>query len=269
MSKESIYQYCSDLELNGETFFNLRGDYSTIVDTLKKIYITDPENKTINNIRNHQDAGEIASWCGFGKQTFTSFFEKYTIDKAIADYQAAKSKIEAALTRGKVNYSPVGESFSMGRYLSGHPVCAFRREKTKLPAKAINLAVNCSAGLSPTELSEPLALIAKAAGEYQAAGGLVTLTVNYLYQFSRLCPYNGKNYKGLVITIKIPLANPGILASAASVQFFRALGMPLGCYSSADNYDPLRVYRKAIPGYLLLDGSRPATSAVLAALQIG
>ncbi len=263
---EYLRAFTSPLIMDGKQWFNLRGSFSEVVDTLSTVYHSNNPVKT--KIENHRGADSVRGWCGFGNQTIENFFQTRSIDRAIEDYKKAKAKIETPLVRGKSNYSPVGESFSMGKFLTGHPVCAFRREKTKLPAKTINLLINCSASLQPDALSTPLALIVKACTEYQAAGGLVTLTVNYAHQFSRPARVNGEDFIGWVTTIKIPLANPGILASAASVQFYRALSMPLAVYASPCAPDCLPVYTAKPAGYLALNGTPQTTRAVLEALAI-
>ena len=218
-------------------------------------------------VKAFRESSSWSKWAGFADQTPEDVFQTQTIREAIVAFRAASGKIETHLTPGAVNYSPVGASFSMGKFLTGHPVCAFKREKTKLPSKTINISVNCSAYKNHAALAAPLSRIIRAAWEYQNAGGLVTLTVNYIHQFSRPQIWNDTPHAGLITTIAIPLTNPGILATAASVQFYRGLSIPVAAHLSGSFGDGLPVTKWSGPGIYPLNGTA-SDSLALDALRI-
>ena len=211
-------------------YFQLRGTVFSVMGQIQSIH--NDGSKPGRYARDHRDPETLRNWCGFRGQTLSDVFSTGSITAAIEDFKKAQSKMVSPLTRGKLDYSPVGGSFNTGRFLTGHPVCMYNRQKTKLPPKTIELVIRCSAGLSPDALAAPLTKIIRAAWDYQNAGGIVTLRVNYFHTFSKAQEWKGKMHKGMLTTIDIPLSNPGILATAASVQFYRGVSMPLACYLS-------------------------------------
>lgn len=249
-----------------QPYFQIKGSIDTIMEKIGILY--SDNSRPGRAAKNHRSASDIRDWCGFGDQTLTDAMETRNIRKAVSDFMKAKARIDAQLTRGAVSYSPVGSAFSVGRFISGHPVSAFKREKTKLPPKTINLSIRCQAGLAPEALSAPLVKIIRAAWEYQTAGGIVSLTVNYFHTFSKPQEWNGILHKGMITSITIPLSNPGILASAASVQFYRGISMPLACYLSGDWGDGLPLATWKGNGVYPLTGVRGEDDAVLEALRV-
>lgn len=249
-----------------QPYFQLKGNIDTIMHKLGILY--SDNSRPARAAKNHRTPSEVSGWCGFGEQTLANAIETRNITRAVEEFQKAKARIDAQLTRGAVSYSPVGASFSVGRFLSGHPVSAFKREKTKFPPKTINLSIKCSAGLAPSALSAPLVKIVRAAWEYQAAGGIVSLTVNYFHTFDEPQDWNGIPHRGLITSITIPLSNPGILASAASVQFYRGISMPIAVYLSGLWGDGLPLETWQGNGVYPLTGASGEDAAVLKALRI-
>jgi hypothetical protein len=249
-----------------QPYFQLRGSVATVMGQI--LSIQNDGSRAGRAAKNHRDSSDIAEWCGFRGQTLENAFKTGSITAAIEDFQKAQAGMTAQLTRGKIEYSPVGGSFNTGRFLTGHPICMYNRQKTKLPPKTIELVIRCSASLKPSALSGPLTRIIRAAWEYQTAGGLVTLRVNYFHTFSEAQAWNGINHKGMITTLDIPLANPGLLASAASIQFYRGISMPLACYLSGEFGDGLPIADWTGPGLFTLSGIKGQDDLVLEALRI-
>lgn len=248
-----------------QTYFQIKGSVFSVMDTVKAIHADG--SKPGRAAAKHRDAEDLRDWCGFRGQTLADAFDTGSITAAIEDFKKAQSKMVAPLTRGKLDYSPVGGSFNTGRFLTGHPICMYNRQKTKLPPKTIELVIRCSANLPPSALAAPLVKIIRATWAYQNAGGLVTLTVHYFHTFSRVQVWNDTPHRGLITSINIPLSNPGILATAASVQFYRGVSMPLACYLSGEFGDGLPVCDWTGPGLYGLKGLS-SDSAALEALAI-
>jgi len=249
-----------------QPYFQLRGSVASVMGQI--FSIQNDGSRAGRAAKNHRTSSDIAQWCGFRGQTLEDAFKTGSITAAIEDFQKAQARMVAPLIRGKLNYSPVGGAYNVGRYLAGHPVIMYNREKTKLPPKTIELVIRCSASLEPSALAGPLTRIIRAAWDYQTAGGIVTLRVNYFHTFSRAQDWNGILHKGMITTLDIPLANPGLLASAASVQFYRGVSMPLACYLSGQFGDGLPSANWTGPGLYTLSGIKGQDDAVLEALSI-
>lgn len=250
---------------NERTYFQLKGTVFSVMEIIQAIHA---DGSTSGRAaRDHRDPETLRGWCGFRGQTLSDVFSTGSITAAIEDFKKTQSKMVSPLTRGKLDYSPVGGSFNTGRFLTGHPVCMYNSQKTKLPPKTIELVIRCSANLEPSALAAPLVKIIRAAWDYQNAGGLVTLTVHYFHTFSRPQVWNNIPHQGLITSISIPLSNPGILATAASVQFYRGVSMPLARYLSGQFGDGLTVEDWTGPGLYGLKGL-PSDSAALDALAI-
>lgn len=244
-------------------YFQIRGSVATLMEYISAVHADGSKPGKAN--AEWQGAG--ADWAEFRGQSRADALRTGSITAALEDFQKANATLTAPLIPGKMNYSPVGGAFNTGRYLAGHPVIMYNREKTKLPAKTINIIVRAGGDTKSSTIAKTLTKIARGAWDYQNRGGIVTLNVHSFHSFDAPQSHNGILHHGLIVTREIPLTSLNALATGASVQFYRGFSIPLAKYLSGKFDDGL--YRPAleIPGYHLIQGER-SDAAVLTALDI-
>lgn len=205
-------------------------------------------------------------WAGFEKESPKTALQARASADAFAALESNKATLHAPLKApAKPQLSPVGSSFSMGRIMQGHPVACFRRPRTALPPKTINIALSVSAFVDQSAIAASIAKIAAAAWSYHLNGGSVTIKLHYLLAYSKKSPDGAS---GLISTIIIPIADIASLATGASVQFFRGIAIPAAkCLSGADD-DGLPVADSTIPGVFTLNGKPENDAPILEALRI-
>jgi hypothetical protein len=187
-------------------------------------------------------------------------------ETAFKAFETETGKIRTNLTRAKPELSIVGSAFSVGRVMIGHPKAAFRRPKTRLPAKRVELAISVSGSVDHKDISRSMARIVNAAYRYHEAGGPVTLRVHYLLMFHVNNPETGS--KGLVCSLDIPLTSGSLAAFGGSVQFFRAFAIPLAQALSGTAHDSLQCGQYNDPRIIGIHGRSNDAEATIKALQI-
>ena len=209
-----------------------KGGLSTLMDILR----TEPA------ITRYLKDGSNMRWCGCTNgETSQTMIDTAHCETAFRAFEAAKAGLQRPLTRGKPTLSVVGGSFSLGRILIGHPVSCYRRPKQKLSPQKVDCTISVSSGVDATDVSKSIAKITNAAYRYHMAGGAITFTVHYLLGFHRANPETGAG--GLVVSLDIPFTSGSLAAFSGSVQFFRAIMIPLAQAFSGQNYDSLQVLR--------------------------
>ena len=210
-----------------------KGGLSTLMDIIRdepaiKPYLTAKQ----SNLR----------WCGCTNgETPQNMLDTAHCETAFRAFEAAKAGLQRPLTRGKPTLSVVGGSFSLGRILIGHPVSCYRRPKQKLSPQKVDCTISVSSGVDAADVSKAIAKITNAAYRYHMAGGAITFTVHYLLGFHKANPET--KAQGLVVSLDIPFTSGSLAAFSGSVQFFRAVMIPLAQAFSGQNYDSLTVLR--------------------------
>lgn len=168
------------------------------------------------------------SWLGFTEPSDSSLNLVKTglSPSALKAFNTANARIVADYRPDSIALSPIGASFSIGRLQAGHPVACFRRPKTRLAPLRIEFNTRFAAFVSSAHLTAPLAQIMRAAWQYHLAGGIVTLQVNYFCGYSTPNPRTGGT--GFMLSLLLPLADEGAIASFVSVQFARGARLAAG-----------------------------------------
>jgi hypothetical protein len=206
-------------------------------------------------------------WAGFGDQRVDNVLTDGLIHEAVKAFEQAVARLDTTLARSSPVLSPVGASFSVGRVMMGHPKAAIIRPKAKLPPKTINLTLNAWAGLKAEDIARSMSKIAKAAWEYQAAGGIVDLTITFLHSFSRPQVWNGIPHHGFMDTVKINPVSMAAFASAASGAFYRGLSIPIASVLSGQRGDGLPVCQWVNPQTHMIQGTN-ADDVVIERLKV-
>lgn len=208
--------------------------------------------------------GLSRSWAGFSTASPLDMLESGFSPDALTAFNAANAAIEAKGAPASPEYRVSGGVWSVPRHLSGHPLSAVVRPRTTLPAKNWDISACFMARVNPSDVAFSLAKIARAAWTYIQQGGAVTLTIHYSAKFSR--QFDGCTHFATSLTI--PLTNPGAIASACSVQFFRSAFIAFGNALSGVADDILPVAWLHKPGIVTLQGDRQADAKALEALGI-
>jgi hypothetical protein len=168
----------------------------------------------------------IAEWAGLEPdEKPLKILQTGVCRSAVAAFQQARANLVASYQPGQMQLSPVGSAYSVGRYLQGHPRCALRRPKTKLAPRHIEIATRLAASVTPENFTYTITAIALAVWDYHLAGGVVTLTVHYFCGYFKPNPRTGG--KGFLLTLPLPIEDPTTVATFASVQFARAIRIPI------------------------------------------
>lgn len=214
-------------------FFHFRGKLSALVPLLS-------EAAQMPEVNKHNQDG--SRWAGLHHgETLRGMLATCKCQTALEAFMREESKLKAPLTRDRPQLSVIGSSFSMGRVMQGHPVQCFRRPKHKLPPRDIKLSISVSAGANAEQVSASIARIVHAAHDYHLAGGAVTLTVHYLLGFHK--PNKETGAHGICTSLEIPLGDGNLAAFSGSVQFFRAILIPVAVALSGQKNDSLTVYQ--------------------------
>lgn len=178
-------------------------------------------------------------WHGItDKQTPLAAIQSGAFTSATERFQAAqKASLSRPLSRGPFVASPVGSSFDMGKFLTGNPFCAYRRPLSKLPLVNLRFGLSASCNIEASAISAACVKIARAAWEYKAAGGIVSVSVSFATGYH--APRG--DIHGFIWEVDIPLQNLGLFASTLSTEFFRALYIPVGQALSGKRNDSLKV----------------------------
>lgn len=203
-------------------------------------------------------------WSGLGAQTADNVIETGLVDAAVETFKTAKASFQPPLIRGGFVQAVQGPAFNIGRIIEGHPLCALNRPRAKLPPLNLNIVLSISWRIAAEEVAASLVQIIRAAWQYKLAGGIVSLTLHYCSGFS--APHLGCS--GLLMSIRVPLANQGQLASVCSIQFFRAFYLPFAKALSGKHDDSLPLVQYCPANSYQLTGKRADDALILAALRI-
>lgn len=176
-----------------------------------------------------------ASWNGLGGQTRADLIATARGNNALAHFNKASAKLQADSLRigGRAIPAVTGGAWNIPAYLSGNPLCARTKPRTKLPHKDFRFTLQCSAYVDEAELGAIGATIARALWNYTLAGGSATLTMFYVYGFSENSPAGAE---ACCFEVNIPLASSNALALAMSAAFYRSILM----LAVADGISPTR-----------------------------
>lgn len=258
---EFTYTRVYSTEEHSGNFFHFRGTLSELFQ-LQRDALTDnsPAARQPHNIPDD----DTSDWCGFShKQGFRDFLATTRSIQAQEAFHAALAKLDVAGKASTPEYRVSGGVWSVPRYLSGHPQSAIYRPKTAKPAKTFDLAASFMAMTSAEDIAKPLARIARAAWDYQKAGGSVSLVCHFGSLFSRPC--EGKI--GFVASVRVPLSDIASIATALSVQTHRAIFLRLASGLSGLRRDSLPLAYIKRPGILPITGTY-ADDATLKAASI-
>lgn len=220
-----------------------------------------PENRALKR----ELESRSGEWSGLGPQNAAQVAQEGYSSAALQAFQKATAALGVSKARGTPQLAPCGTSYSMARVIQGHPIAAFKRPREKLPPVSLDLTVNAWCGRKPEDIQNSLAKIARAAWDYQAAGGPVSITVHYLYYFSEA--RNG--HMAFMASLKIPLSNGAQFATGASLQMFRGPGMAIaGSCLSGEVGDGLPLAKWDNPKTLPISGDPAEDAEILAALKI-
>ena len=209
-----------------------------------------------------------SSWAGcLNGETTKSMIETAHCETAFKEYQKSTAGLVRPLTRGKPELSVIGGSFSVGRLEIGHPVSCYRRPKKKLPAQRLEFSISVSAGTNHADVTREFSKIIVAANRYHLAGGIVSLTVHYFLGFQKKNPETGA--RGIVVSLVIPLNSASLAAFSGSIQFFRAVLIPMAQALSGVRHDSLTVLRFTDPKRAIgIHGYAQDAAASVAALKV-
>lgn len=205
-----------------------------------------------------------ASWAGFSKASPLAMLDSGFSPDALEAFNTANARIESKGIPASPEYRVCGGVWSVPRHLSGHPLSAVVRPRTKLPAKNWDIAACFMWTIEAKDVAAPLAKIARAAWAYIQQGGAVTLTIHYSAKFSR--DFQGCSH--IVTSLTIPLSNPAAIATACSVQFFRSAFIAFGQALSGTADDNLPVAWLHKPGIVRIQGKAREDAKALEALGI-
>lgn len=174
--------------------------------------------------------------------------------QAFEEFKRAEAKLEAdRFQPGLLRPMVAGGAWIVPLVLAGNPMPARIRERSKLPPKNLELCVNVVHYIKWQDITASMARIARAAWDYVQAGGTVSLTVHYIYQFTK--PQDG--HEGFLASIKVPLTNQASFASACSAQEFRGIGIAVARALSGYRDDSLPLGRLVKRASLLDVTGRP------------
>jgi len=214
---------------------------------------------------NHHDD----DWMGLKGQTVDNVLSTGIAKNALETFHAAQAKLKAHQVIGGRPVPAInGGAWVIPSMLSGNPMCARKRVKAKLPHKAFNFLLQCSAFVSQDYLSPLCARITRALWDYQQAGGSCTLNVMFIYGYSE---ESSDGAKALVIEMAVPLSNDASLSIALSTALYRPLGMMLasrGTSGQAMDGIPMRFDLKPA-GYYAIGQKRSEDAETLKKLGIG
>lgn len=236
--------------------FHFRGTPSDFLNCVKR--------HTAQNPRLSREIADMGGdWTG-ENAPLKALEQGYSPD-ALAAFQASSAALSGPLQRGSPLLANQGPAFSIARVIQGHPIACFKRPRVKLPPRNLEFSVNCNGAVTPSDISNPVARIARAAWEYQAAGGPVTVTAHYLYSLK----YANGPVTCAIISLALPLANLSQFATGASVQMYRAFAMPLRNVTLAGSYTPSApLVRWNNPRIQVLTGNPDTDALALKALGV-
>jgi hypothetical protein len=208
-----------------------------------------------------------ATWCRLLHGETTESLIRDTVCKtATQDFEKAEAALKTPLTRGRQEPSVIGAAFNIGRIMQGHPVSCYRRPKKKLPPKDLHFSISVSSLANAELIMQSMVKIVRAAHEYTLNGGAVKLTCHYGASFSKPNPETGA--EGIMISLEIPIANGALAAFSASIQFFRAVVIPIAQCFSGLRHDSLVVMAWDKAGMQTISGQGGDATATLEALKI-
>jgi hypothetical protein len=203
-----------------------------------------------------EDADDLCKnsrFSGIG-QSFADVSRAGHYNRAFEEFKRAEAKLEAdRFQPGLPKPAVAGGAWIVPLVLTGNPMPARIRTRTKLPPKNLEVVVNVVHFIRWEDITASVARIARACWDYVEAGGAVSLTVHYIYRFTQ--PQDG--HEGLLVSIKVPLTNQAAFASACSAQEFRGLGVSMARALSGYHNDSLPLGTLVRPGLLHVSG-RPA-----------
>jgi hypothetical protein len=246
-------------------FFHWQGTHSAFMEFYRQC-LKDDTNAGASLRRNTKELEGQRSWSGLSEPA-PAFIESGISIDAAREFQTTTAKLHAdRFAPGAVRPAVAGGAWIIPLTLTGAPMPARIRERTKLPPLNINLGITAMARTNWKDVTKSLASVAHAAWQYLQAGGALTLTANYCWAFHS--PMNGN--RGLVVSIKAPLTSQAAFASACSLQTARALTLSLAQSLSGvpNGHDsiPLAYWKK--PGLHMVNGLAGEDAGILSALKI-
>lgn len=173
----------------------------------------------------HDERHNSDSWCGLAGQAFEDLIHTGKGSNATQAFNKATAKLQAE--KLAVGGAPIpalsGGAWVIPAYLSGNPLCARIRPRSKLPHKDFRFSLQCSAYVDQTELGAIGATIARAIWEYVMAGGTCSLTMYYTYGFTKAAPESGA--QAICFEVNIPISGVTSIALALSTAFYRPVLM--------------------------------------------
>lgn len=257
-----IGKYYENDGIKTRKVFHFKG---TVADYVRWFKLALAENSILRNAT--VETGGSAKWIGLeNKETIPGMLESAHCETPFKAYREARANLTYSPARARPTLSPVGASFSVGRLIQGHPVAAYRRPRTKLPARDIDLSISVSASVRADAVTACMAKIMKAAENYMLAGGVVSVTCHYILLFRK--PNPETKAEGIVFSLRLPMNHASSAAFGGSVQFFRALTLNLGTMLSGHPGDALIVGRYLRPGMAEITGDLKGIGATLEALTL-
>jgi hypothetical protein len=164
-------------------------------------------------------------WTGLGdKQSAADLLTSGVSTLAMENFRKAQVALasESLLIGGRAIPAIAGGAWNIPAYLTGNPLCARTKPRTKLPHKNFDVSYRATATVNPASIARITALLTRAVWDYTLKGGSCSLTVSYIYGYTDPAPDGAQ---GMVIRIQIPLSSESAVSLGFSTVLYRGVFM--------------------------------------------